>query len=359
MLDRRLRVFATQNDVWAEALTAPDGTDSYWSYHRWPADVVGVVAFGAAGTAPPVVVVKWSDGLLVALNAERGDIAWTSRVQTRDSDEYWGRRTGTRTVYGDETLFSLYSARSGSSPVVISSGDTKVDAFNPISGRQLWSVDLPTCHGVDWTGEQVFATILCPNGLHTMHLYDAGTGRPVGTWVPPEVSSSSDPAERSWIRWLTACRTESSECQGFQVGPGEAWRIHADGSIAKEPVASSTINDRIAGDVVVRRANGRLTGLRRDTGDQMWQIPLDSRNAFAADGGTVYVLTPENDLACVDARTGTVRATVPLPGATWDASSMYVADGFVVVERVNPDAHGRDSDRRYYYGPRPVVLAAC
>ena len=171
ILDRRLRVFATQNDVWAEPLTAPDGTDSYWSYHRWPAEVVGVVAFGAAGTAPPVVVVKWSDGLLVALRAEHGDIAWTTRVQTKDSDQYWGRRTGTHTVYGDETLFSLYSARSGSSRVVISSGDTMVDAFDPISGRQLWSLELPTCHGVDWTGEQVFATILVlQRAAHDAHL---------------------------------------------------------------------------------------------------------------------------------------------------------------------------------------------
>ncbi|MBM0226699.1 PQQ-binding-like beta-propeller repeat protein [Micromonospora sp. ATA51] len=353
-------MFATQNDVWAEPLAAPDGTDSYWSYHRWPAEVVGIVAFGAAGTAPPVVVVKWSDGLLVALHAERGDITWTTRVQTKDSDEYWGRRTGTHTVYGDETLFSLYSARSGSSPVVISSGDTKVDAFDPISGRQLWSMDLPTCHGVDWTGEEVFATILCSKGLHTIHLYDAGTGRPVRTWVPPGVSSTSTSAERSWIRWLTACRTESSECQGFQVRQEEAWRIHADGSITKEAVASSDIDDRIAGDVVVRRTDGRLTGLRRDTGDQMWQIALDSRSTMATGADAVYLLTSANDLACVDVRTGTVRATIPLPGATaWKAYSMYVTDGFVVIERVNPDARERDGDRSYYYGSRPVVLATC
>ncbi|MEU4681147.1 PQQ-binding-like beta-propeller repeat protein [Micromonospora sp. NPDC023737] len=359
ILDGRLRVFATQNDVWAEPLTAPDGTDSYWSYHRWPAEVVGVVAFGAAGTAPPVVVVKWSDGLLVALRADSGDIAWTTRVQTKDSDEYWGRRTGTRTVYGDGTLFSLYSARSGSSPVVISSGDTEVDAFDPISGRQLWSVDLPTCHGVDWTGEQVFATILCSNGVHTIHLYDAGTGRLLGTWVPPWLSASSTPAQRSWIRWLTACRTESSECQGFQIRRDETWRIHADGSVTKEPVVSSDIDDRVAGDVVVRRTDGRLTGLRRDTGGQMWQIPLDSRRAIAADAGTVYLLTSANDLACVDGRTGTVRATVPLPGAGWTAYSMYATDGFVVIERLNPDARERDGDRSYYYGSRPVVLATC
>ncbi len=361
ILDRRLRVFATKNDVWAEPVAAPDGTDSYWSYHRWPAEVVGVVTFGAADTALSVVVVKWSDGQLVALHAERGDIAWTTQVQTKDSDEYWGRRTGTHTVYGDETLFSLYSARSGSSPVVISSGDTKVDAFDPISGRQLWSVELPPCHGVDWTGEQVFATILCSDRLHTMHFYEAGTGRPIGAWVPPGVSSSSAPAERSWIRWLTACRTESSECQGFQVGPDETWRIQADGSVTKEPVASSDIDDVIAGDVVVRRTGGQVSGLRRDTGDEIWQIALESRgSAIATSADAVYLLTSANELACLDARTGTVRATVPLPGGTtWKAFSMYATDGFVVIERLKPGAGERQGDSAYYYGSRPVVLVTC
>jgi outer membrane protein assembly factor BamB len=360
ILDRRLRVFATQNDVWAEPVTAPERTASYWSYHRWPAQVVGIVAFGGAGAAPAVVVVKWSDGLLVGLHAKGGDIAWTSRVQTKDSDKYWGRRTGTRTVYGDGTLFSLYSARSGASPVVISSGDTKVDAWDPTSGRHLWSIKLPAWHGVDWTGEQVFATILCSNGIHTIHLYDAGTGRPVGTWAPPWLSTSSTPAERSWIRWLTACRTESSQCQGFQVRRDETWRIHTDGSVTKEPVPSSDITDRIAGDVIVRRTDDRIIGLRRDTGDQMWQITLDSHGAMAADADTVYLLTSANDLACVDARTGTVRATVPLPGATpWRAYSMYATDRFIIIERVNPDARDRDGDSSYYYGSRPVVLATC
>ena len=92
----------------------------------------------------------------------------------------------------------------------------------------------------------------------------------------------------------------------------------------------------------------------------MWQIPLDSRSTIAADAGTVYLLTSANHLACVDKRTGTVRAKIPLPGATgWTAYSMYVTDGFVVVERVNPDARDRDGDRSYYYGSRPVVLATC
>src|SRR5258706_1745773 len=67
ILDRRLRVFATRNDVWAEPLTAPNGTNSYWSYHRWPAEVVGIVAFGANDGTPLMLVVKWSDGLLSAV----------------------------------------------------------------------------------------------------------------------------------------------------------------------------------------------------------------------------------------------------------------------------------------------------
>ncbi|MEU7870056.1 PQQ-binding-like beta-propeller repeat protein [Dactylosporangium sp. NPDC049140] len=360
ILDGRLRVFATRNDVWAEPLTAPDGNDSYWSYHRWPAEVLGIVAFGAVDAAPPVVVVKWSDGMLSSVDAERGTIAWKTQVQTKDSDKYWGRRTGTRTVYGDETLFSLYSARSGSSPVVISSGNTEVVAFDPVSGRPLWTVDLPACHGVDWTGEQVFATILCSEGMHTIHLYDVGTGRPVGTWVPPGVSSSSAPADRSWIRWLTRCRTASSECQGFQVPGAGPWRIHADGSVTQEPVTSPGVVDRIAGDVIIRRDSGLVIGIRQETDAQLWQGAFDARSGIAADAGVVYLLSAKNDLTCIDASTGEVRATVQLPSATaWTASDMYAVDGFVMIERVNPDARDRDGDNRYYYGSRPVVLAAC
>jgi outer membrane protein assembly factor BamB len=96
------------------------------------------------------------------------------------------------------------------------------------------------------------------------------------------------------------------------------------------------MDDVIVGDVVVRRTRGQVIGLRRDTGDEMWQIALESRgSAIAASADAVYLLTSANELACLDARTGSLRATVPLPGGTtWKAFSMYAVDGFVVIECV-------------------------
>src|ERR687884_644385 len=66
-LDERLRVWADR------PIDARSQRSPYWAYRRWPAQLTGVVAVGAGSTDDvPVVVSRWSDGALVALDARTG-----------------------------------------------------------------------------------------------------------------------------------------------------------------------------------------------------------------------------------------------------------------------------------------------
>jgi DNA-binding NarL/FixJ family response regulator len=133
VVDGRLRVFTNPHEVWAELLTAPDGRAPFWSYHQFPASVVGVVAVPAHGTDPPMVAAKWSNGNLVGIDARTGRVAWRTTVELGIGDDYnSGGPTGVLTIYGD-ALLSLFTAETQHQrATVISSGEQSADAFEPV-----------------------------------------------------------------------------------------------------------------------------------------------------------------------------------------------------------------------------------
>src|SRR2546430_7671672 len=92
IVDGRLRIFAEARRVWADTpITARSESTPYWSYRRWPATVAGVVAVDGVVAGTAVVIVKYSDGMVVALDAHTGRPAWKDTARASERDKFEGR----------------------------------------------------------------------------------------------------------------------------------------------------------------------------------------------------------------------------------------------------------------------------
>ncbi|MBQ0905451.1 PQQ-binding-like beta-propeller repeat protein [Micromonospora sp. U21] len=358
IVERRLRVFATEHDVWAEPLTAADGHPPFWSYHRFPADVTGVVAIPAHGANAPMVVVKWSDGALAGVDGRTGTIAWRATVE-RDigGDSYSGGPTGVATVYGDSLIELFATETRQHAPVLVSSGEHSLDAFEPATGRRLWQVDLPECSGVKWTGPTVVAVVLACDRPKQVQLYDAESGRELTTWQP---AAGSPAANRSWIVEPSGCVVAQSMCDGFHVSnDGGSWRIHQDGSIT-----GVWHHDWIAvdvGDLTLEYLSVRDTvrAVSRLDGSPVWQRSFAGTvSDVTADRTSVYVVTDRDELSRLDQRTGQAQSHVQLPAGAHRSFHVYATDGYVVIDRSNFDFTDRNAKWRLPRDARPALLVA-
>jgi outer membrane protein assembly factor BamB len=359
VVDRRLRVFATKHDVWAERLAAPDGQDAYWSYHRFPAEVTGVVVASAHGDDPPIVAVKWSTGNLVGIDARTGRVAWRHTVENLYNDEDWlGGPTGVATLYGHSLLglFTAHDARG--EPAIISAGEHGVQAFRPATGHSLWRNEFSGCAGVSWTGETVFAVVLACDQPKTIHFYDAGTGREVGTWRPAEGSKAS---QTSWILvGRLGCRAALSECSGFAVSDdGGTWLLGHDGSVAALPKPSwqLVLTDQMMAWVGDDRRTIRAVSV--PDGKELWRYTSSEQiSDLTRDGAAVYALTKSDRLLRLDSRTGDLVTNLALPRGADDSFHVYADSGYVIIDRSNFDFTNRNADWSLPRSARPVLLVA-
>ncbi|AGL21338.1 PQQ-binding-like beta-propeller repeat protein [Actinoplanes sp. N902-109] len=149
----QVRVYAGERLVKADApVEAKTMYTPRWSYRRWPARVSGVVASGTT------VVSRWTDGLLVALDARTGEVLW--KADGPAADGFTGR-TGSDAVYAPPGLYV-----SGTTVMVAAEG--RLIARSVADGTQVWTVaaDCPA-GSVDDSGHLVCG----PLG------YDVATGQ--------------------------------------------------------------------------------------------------------------------------------------------------------------------------------------
>ncbi|MGI5240101.1 PQQ-binding-like beta-propeller repeat protein [Dactylosporangium sp. CA-139066] len=354
IVDRRLRVSTSTHDVWAELLDAPDGVTPFWSYHKFPAQVVNAVAVDAEDGAPPVVVVKLSGGRLIGIDATTGRVAWRATVGAAVGDDNHGGPTGVQTLYGTElnSLFTAADARGHA--VVINAGDSSADAFDPSTGRRLWHLDTPDCLGVTWTGPTVFVAVQYCGEPRTLHLYDAGTGHQLTTWRPQKDPDAID--------FPTGCSVATSRCDGFDAGgAGGSWRIHPDGTLTAVSDRDPPTVAADIGDVTLRRADsGRRTirAVSRVDGSELWSRSFDADiDEVAADGTAAYVITRDR-LSRLDPRTGAVEQQVALPSGASESVHVYATDGYVVIDQSNFDFTDRNAAWSLPGTARPVLLIA-
>ena len=331
----RLRVFAEKRRVWADADVANrHQLNPYWSYRRWPGQVVGVVAIEEPA---PIVVIRWSDGAVTGVDARAGRIAWEKRIAPTDAQGYTGRRTGAQTVYRPRGMYT--TGRPDGAPVLVLAEPGGAAGYEPWTGARLWTRSTG-CDGDTASGGWTAGTAYVARCGDRLDIVDAGTGLPLGTW------SGSDPKPWGCQLGRSGCRLVASGGTNFTVG--------ADGAVAPAPNAPSNADFVVRNGYVDWRRDSHVGVVDAATGRQRWRVPLRGY-VVAADDNLVYLVTKTHWLVALDAATGLDRARVQIPaGRDWRAGYVYAAHGFVALERVI--GREQDDDASYYYAMSTVEL---
>ncbi|MFG3687804.1 PQQ-binding-like beta-propeller repeat protein [Micromonospora sp. NPDC047740] len=353
VVDGRLRVYAGNRQVYADQpVDGQHRVTPFWSYRRWPAQLVGVLADDTT------VVSRWSDGLLVALDARTGRVAWRA-----DGPVPGGvskpRRTYASTVWDPTGLYATRTA--DGRRVLVAAGPGRVGGYDLADGRRLWRADVGgdcrTEVGTTVAGE-LLAVDAC-DGPARVEFRDAATGAVRTRWQP-----LGGPEDLMVVP--VGCRDGHSNCRGLRVsGPGDdtgrGWLVGPGDPVAV-PALDGT-DTELDGEWAVGTSAGLITGRSARTGKELWRrADLGPVRIIAVEPGRVHLLTERNELVTLDPATGVERSRFVLDlghdGVGWMPGRAYAADGYVAVERVRQRATPDDDDRAYYLMPEAVLLAA-
>jgi hypothetical protein len=347
IVDGRLRVYATTRQIRADLpVDARTQRSPFWSYRRWPAQVTGVVAVGTT------VVGRWSDGLLVGLDARTGRVAWKAAGPAPQTAAYTGRRTGAATVYDPDGLLTTGG-------IVISRGAREVIAVDAAGGRTRWRLADPPARDCR-LGEFTTAAgryAVADSCANTLNLHDAATGRLATAW---QAVASATPL---------GCRVGHSQCAGMRVeraGAAEGWLLRG-----AEPTRAPVLDGAdtwLAEDVAMSPGtSGDLVGRRASDGGRLWiwrpgtVAPEGRARVIAAQPGRVHLLTAGYTLVTLDAETGVELSrflfTYGRERTGWELGFAYAAHGFVLVERLTAGVPATAPDDEFYFIAQPVLLA--
>jgi len=342
VVEGRLRVYAEQYRVWSDA---PVGvryeTTPYWSFRRWPAQVVGIVlATTKSGT---VVVSQWSDGELVAIDARRGVIAWRDTAPIADGRDYDGRRTGASVVYAPR---SLVTAAAPDRTVLIVTAPRQLIGFDAETGARLWQRDLVAeCEPAVWTGAGLVAVPACDEPALTF--YDIATGTARGEWTSPDPQTPPAPG---------LCEGNRTECRVVTVGY-DTWLLGVDASLTTVPDLER--GAQLAGERVIYQTGIGVAARRLTDLDPLWSWQGRGQ-LISADSAGVYLLTDDRTVLELSPATGHLAAVgcAAAPNEDWRLGHIYPTGTgtYLALERINKGAPPGADDQAHYFGPRPVAL---
>ncbi len=349
LVGTRMRVYGAQNRIWADGpVDDKMPTSALWALRRWPAQLVGVVA------DERVVVSRWSDGKVVAIDPDTGRIAWRADVGTGTVTAYQGRRTGAITLY-EPSDFYLTSGTDGG-PVVVSVGaEGRLTALDGMTGRVLWRQQAggtAKCRRV-FTAPTLVVVLTPCTSLSTVDMYDATTGQP-----PTRRPHGPDGADM----WPIGCAVGRSGCTGL-IGLNGGWLIGPDGAFTAAPALTGT-DSWLVGHLVVHASGGHIVAHDAVTGAAAWSWPADDATGtgariVAVEPDLVHVVTPDRELVNLAAATGLERSRYPAhvkgEDKPWAPGHVYASHGYVVIERLRPGGRPEQKDSQYYY-PFPTVL---
>src|SRR3954463_12361718 len=122
IIDGRIRVYAAKRQIRSDDDPAYKYEKSpFWSYRRWPQQLVGVVHPRTAADGVPVIVGSWNDGQLVALDGRTGAVLWRADAAAA-AEAYDGRRTGSSVMWTPTGLLTGV----GDQPVAVTVGNASV-----------------------------------------------------------------------------------------------------------------------------------------------------------------------------------------------------------------------------------------
>lgn len=367
VVDGRIRVYAAQRQLKADLpASARTMRSPFWSYRRWPAELVGAAAVGTT------VIGRWSDGQLTGIDGRTGRVAWKTDGPVPDTREFVGRRTGAATVYRPAGLYTADG-------VVIGSGTTGTVAVDAETGDRLWSLpaEAGRCRVAAFTtaaGHLVSAG-RCAGQAVTLTFYNPSTGRVAGRWSPTPTDQVRPDASVT----PAGCRLGHSGCSAVRLGaadqasawllpgprpvrapaldPSTAWWISSAGT-KNAPASPATSGQAVtveADSVLARPATG---------GDPVWRWPGagDGARVLAVRPGRVHVLTAGYELVTLDAASGAVISrylcTYGKEKTGWTPGHAYADSGLLLVERLAAEPDPTDDDRAYYFTAQPVLLAS-
>ncbi len=325
VVDGRIRVYAAPRQVYADdPVDIKSSMSPFWSYRRWPAQLLGVVAVGTT------VVSQWSDGELVGLDAIRGRVAWRATLPVASGLSFTGRRTGASTVYHPRFLFT-----SGDTVVVLGSPDAA--GYDAATGRRLWRTAMSGCRD-SFTGPGVF---VCSG----QSIVDSRTGTPVHWDV-------ADPAP-------LGCPVGNSDCAGVR-GSGQAWLIAAGGALTPAPGAAAAGSWLVGTSLVVGSTSDGGVAARRPDNSPLWTWRAGPARIIAVEPGGIHLLTKDRQLVTLDPADGLELSRFPLvveSSGPFDLGEVYAAHRFLFFERLRPGATPDRDDGAYFYQSPNVVLA--
>jgi hypothetical protein len=384
IVDGRLRVYADARRVWADAtLTSRTETTPFWAYRRWPAEVAGVVAVEGNYEGVALVIVKFSDGVVVAINPRTGRVAWQDQARASVGEKYDGRRTGAATVYQPAGIFTARSSTDGGAVLVVAGGD-QVIGYNPWTGKRRWEftfAEHPGCHDTDWTGETTYVAKDSCAAPAALQVFDAATGKLLlQNWQPP--GASAGPAEdANWYVEPISCTRGHSGCGLIRASGGRAvitakehyagkagtvggvWRLNYDGTLTPEPHATGN-RTFLQGETLIQNSgddHGCVRAVERagPTVREVWESKECGLRLVAVDLLGAYAITSKLELVVLHPTLGVELSRTDLkerPEERWVPGFVHTAGRFVVVERTTGGSP-KESDDRYYAGGTPVVLA--
>jgi outer membrane protein assembly factor BamB len=379
IVDGQLRVYAEQRRVFADTpVKAIREMTPHWSLRRWPAEVIAVttVEKSTVGGAFSVVITKWSDGAVVAIDASSGQSVWQGRVEPIAGESFQGRRTGASAVYQPDGLFVTASATS-KRPIVIVTGKDQAQAFDPWNGTVRWSrtfTEHPGCYNVDWTGATTYFVKDSCAAPATLEIFDADSGSKLAQWRPP--GASIGPANvANWYLEPASCELGRSNCALFKAAAtGDAvsfadaaaglgkitptyWRPAPDGTVTPLTFADKD-NLFLVGDTLVEQVStDYVWAISASTGKRLWMSEVAGK-LIGADQRNAYIINREYQLLVLNLITGAVTSSTELrirPADRWVYKLAYMHDGYLVVERLQ-SLRDTDVDDRYYFSDTPVVL---
>ncbi|MEH1016446.1 PQQ-binding-like beta-propeller repeat protein [Micromonospora sp. CPCC 206060] len=365
LVDGRLRVHAATRQVLADQpADLKNRTTPFWSYRRWPAELVGVVAVGTT------VVSRWSDGRLVALDARTGRVAW--RASGPDPDQgYAARRTGAAVAWTPAGLRT--GVTTDGRLVLIVAAATELRGFDPGTGREVWRVGVrPGCHGDPLTtiGARLITVDTCATP-QVAEFRDPATGAVVDRWRPEDAGSTLA------VEGL-GCAAYRSRCAGIRTADAAGLRTGEDGALrtadgagrgwlvdTPQPFPTGALNPAevvLADGTAVSRDGGAIVAHSARTGAEVWRRQeTPGARILAAQPGRVHIRTEANDLLTVDPGSGAELSRFPFTvgrdATGWATGLVSATGGFLAVERLNQPVDPDAEDRRYYLTTEPVILA--
>jgi len=349
LVDGRLRLYAAERQVRVDGpVDAEAQLTPYWSYRRWPQRLVGVAASGTT------VISRWSDGVLVAIDAPTGRPRWRAAGPSPSTRDYLGRRTGAATVYTPPGLHTA-TAPDGRATVIVE-GVGGVRGYDPRTGEERWRVDGDCERDGFTTATGWYVTV--DTCAATLRFRDAATGQLLRDWRPTQPGIAAEQIEP------VGCLVARSGCRALRAGGERGWLFDPPGPTAAPGLTpDSWLVDELAVTFDADQATVTARGVR--DGRTRWRVTVPgARGArlIAAQPGRVHLLTVARELVTVDAATGAERSRFVLrtgrEKTNWAPGFAYAAEGYVAVERLWEPVNPRAKDDRYYRSAEPVIFAA-